>query len=200
MTVMRLNASHPLQPNNREEKEAKLKDFITRDLDLRRGRAVEGPAIRYALVARAPDSPSARALQALGAEIMAAGIEIKVILFESDCGFEDGAQSETLLDLAGIDIRFFRDPRFIAAHEQLILGANSSWIGDCMRRDPAKRDAFEVFQGSNKTIAQHAAVSFNRLWARAKPAKAGIVDGLAPDFVLAGQTNPADIPRPGNRR
>jgi hypothetical protein len=34
-----------------------------------------------------------------------------------------------------------RHPRLVEAHEQLVLGPETCWIGDCMQRDPAKCDA-----------------------------------------------------------
>ena len=56
-------------------------------------------------------------------------------------------------------------PRLIEAHEQLVLGPETCWIGDCMRRDPAKCDAFENFIEDCGEASGCAIVSFERLWA-----------------------------------
>ena len=50
-----------------------------------------------------------------------------------------------------------------------MLGRHSVWFGDCMRRDPDKRDAFTCFvTGSADTVVQTRA-TFQRVWAAAIP-------------------------------
>jgi len=43
------------------------------------------------------------------------------------------------------------------------------WIGDIMRREPAKRDAFENYVDNCEKTANWAKVAFQRLWAISKP-------------------------------
>ena len=67
------------------------------------------------------------------------------------------------------EIRWARHPRLIEAHEQLVLGPETCWIGDCMRRDPAKCDAYESYVEGCGEAAGCAAVSFERLWLASQP-------------------------------
>ena len=198
---MRLNASHPILPANREEKEAKLKDFVLRDLAHRRdGSNSNQPAI-YSVIARAPDSPVVRVLHALSNEIAAAGIEIQAILFEIEPNFEENIPALSLLDISEIDARVLNDARFAAAHEQLVLSPGRIWIGDCMRRDPTKRDAFEMYADNDATAFLHAESSFARVWPHVKPLKSvrGPV-GLIHDAVLASQSQSTSDGRVVTRR
>ena len=201
MTLMRLIASPTLILTNREAKEAKLKDFIAEDLAARKAGARDGAPLRYTVVARAHDSVVAHVLKGAAADIHAAGLAIAVVLFESETYFEETAPSASLLDVADIECRFLRDQRFAAAHEQLVLNTGRVWIGDCMRRDPSKRDAFELFHADNTPAALHASLSFNRLWDLAKPDQrmAG-ASSIAPGFLLAGETEqPAQRPASARR-
>ena len=54
----------------------------------------------------------------------------------------------SLLDISCGEFRVLGDPRFGAAHEQLVVGTHV-WTGDCLRRDPNKRDAFEVYHSDD---------------------------------------------------
>jgi hypothetical protein len=67
------------------------------------------------------------------------------------------------------EIRWARHPRLVEAHEQLVLGPETCWIGDCMRRDPAKCDAYESYVEGCGEAAGCAAVSFERLWGASEP-------------------------------
>ena len=62
-----------------------------------------------------------------------------------------------------------RDPRLLAAHEQLTLTATCTWVGDCMRRDPGKRDALERFAANCTQTGAHAIRSFESLWRATVP-------------------------------
>ena len=67
------------------------------------------------------------------------------------------------------EVRWAKHPRLIEAHEQLVLGPETCWIGDCMRRDPAKCDAYESYVEGCGEAAGCAAVSFERLWLACQP-------------------------------
>jgi hypothetical protein len=179
---MRFATSPRLLHIGREDREAKLKEFIGEDLAARR--AAGSSAHCYTLLARAPDSPVARALGMLATELADANVSVQAVLLDLD-SFTDEPGRASVLDLVNADVRLLTDVRFTAAHEQMVLSVNRLWLGDCMRRDPAKRDAFEIFHDVNAAAAQHACVSFARLWASAQPIRR--VRPLAPELVLAGQ-------------
>jgi len=163
---MRLKSVPTAVVVKREDKEGQIRDYIARAL------AIEGDSSlrvgrRIQFVARSTDSPSARALLALGDKIAAAGICIEVIfaIIErpgSPWLADDGAPFAR-------EIRHAVNPRLLDAHEQLILGDSIAWIGDSMRRDPDKRDAYEVFGTDSYEIVRHALLSFQRIWARSEP-------------------------------
>ena len=55
------------------------------------------------------------------------------------------------------------DIRLLDAHEQLVLDAATAWVGDCMRRDPSRRDTYEFYSNCPVT-ARHAVCSFAQMW------------------------------------
>ena len=67
------------------------------------------------------------------------------------------------------ECRLARDPRLLAAHEQLTLTPTCNWVGDCMRRDPGKRDALERFAPNCAQTGAHAIRSFESLWRATVP-------------------------------
>jgi hypothetical protein len=122
------------------------------------------------LLARSAESPVARALLAVGAEIAARGIVVRAIF-----GQPEGEKSSAGWSVAGPEVafrrelRWARNPRLADAHEQLVLGPATAWVGDCLRRDPSRRDAYEHFAADDATTARTMAVSFERLWAISTP-------------------------------
>ncbi|MGQ0455598.1 MAG: hypothetical protein ACT4OU_00915 [Hyphomicrobium sp.] len=174
----------------RTEKEVKLKSFIADAV------AVHDGAAPLTLVARATDSPVARALAACISESGRSDLAVHLVLFDIDSIVEDHAAA-SILDLRACDVRVLHDVRFVSAHEQLVLSADRIWIGDCMRRDPQKRDAFEIYHSNDASCAAHAVASFARLWAAAKPLARAIGRTLAPEVIAAGQAPAADcLPTP----
>ncbi|MGE0023269.1 MAG: hypothetical protein AB7S70_06515 [Hyphomicrobium sp.] len=143
----------------RENKEARLRDFITAHLESHRASGAAAGTVTYRLLALSADSPAARALNALAPDLAAAGIRVEAILCRRT--------PEVTLDTA--ECRFATDLRLLDAHEQLVLDRVTAWIGDCMRRDPLKRDAYEHFSDSPAT-AGHAARSFAQIWRATGPA------------------------------
>lgn len=148
------------RPNviGREEKEARLKSFITQHVDAHRTAGI-GPGITtYRLLALSAESPVARALSDLAADLSAGGIRVEAVL----------ARRSGTAKLEGAECRFVTDLRLLDAHEQLVLDRVTAWVGDCMRRDPLKRDAYELYSDSPVT-AGHAARSFTQIWRAAGP-------------------------------
>lgn len=193
--LMRFATSPRLLQAGREEREAKLRDFVAADLA---NHQVGGAnAHCYTLLARAPDSPVARAVATLSSDLAATGIAIRALLLDLEC-FTDEPGRVSILDIANVEVRLLSDARFTAAHEQLVLSPQRLWLGDCMRRDPAKRDAFEIFHEANAAAAAHAMTSFSRLWMSAQPVQR--VRPLAPQLVIAGQMAEEAVAQPAPRR
>lgn len=121
------------------------------------------------LIARSMESPVVRAVASLAAEIAAAGFCVRMIIAQADR--QSPHRDWVLSPDAYVDceVRWARRPRLIEAHEQLVLGPQTCWIGDSMRREPAKSDAFESYVDACTATAGAAAVSFERLWAASEP-------------------------------
>jgi hypothetical protein len=146
-----------------EEKEQRLRQFVEQQI----GQTCEH-GHELLVVARSLESPVVKAIASLDQAIAAAGGSVRLILAQ----VEDEAPC-----LAGNamrckhEIRWARHPRLIEAHEQLVLGPETCWIGDCMRRDPGKCDAYENYVEDCGEAAGCAAVSFERLWFASVPLK-----------------------------
>jgi hypothetical protein len=150
-----------------EEKEQKLQAFLSHHISrLRPGSDAPHPT-HLLLVARSLESPVIRAMASLADEIAAAGLGARVILAQVDREPlpEDWGRGIAFTH----EIRWAKHPRLIEAHEQLVLGPETCWIGDCMRRDPAKCDAYETYVEGCGEAAGCAAVSFERLWHASQP-------------------------------
>ena len=148
------------------EKVARISRFIAGDLETRTLHGMQTAGC-YLLLARSPKSPVAQALRADAQKLAAANVSVRVIFCEVAA-----ANDETLpFGLPG-ECRTVRDPRLLAAHEQLVLAPDRAWIGDCMRREPTKRDTYERFAENAPDVATHATRSFERLWRSATPLRA----------------------------
>jgi hypothetical protein len=147
-----------------QQKEARLTSFIADQI----GVCVEsGCAI--SVLARSIESPVVRALSSLHAAGRLANIAIKVILLEAGTTVGRAAHGAATGALGGSEFRLIADKRILDAHEQMIMAPTVCWIGDCMRRDPSTRDAFETMTTTHRIATSHAQASFARLWAIAAP-------------------------------
>ena len=144
----------------KEEKELRLRQLIINGLA--RLAQMGGGPLALRLVAQSAASPVARAVVQLKAEIAAAGIEAHAILTRVDQG---------LLPVIGASCSYRQlgDIRCHDAHELLILGPDTVWIGDCMRRDPAVRDSYELHADGCTETVRTASMSFDKLWQLASP-------------------------------
>lgn len=174
----------------KDEKEAKLTEFTERFLSVRRAQmaldlnATEGDATCF-VVARSADSPVAKVLQSLLPEFSAQSIAIKA-LYALPGDTLPFAAPPSAWALPRIECRRASDMRLLEAHELLILGPHTAWVGDCMRREPDKLDAYEFYADDCREMAAAALRSFHRLWAIAKP--------LAPR-VVAVNSGPIPLPQ-----
>lgn len=194
---MRIASSPRLLQVGREEKEAKLREFVSEDLAQRAAKSGSQKSVTYTLIARAPDSPVVRVLHDMKDVLQKSRIKLQAILLETDAMSEDRAEPSRL-DYTHIDVRLFSDVRFAAAHEQLVVSPTRLWLGDCMRRDPIKRDAFEIYHDDNAIAARYAKISFERLWNAAKPVRR--YKTAASEFVIASQNADNPPSRPASRR
>lgn len=157
-----------------EEKEENILRFIGYYVD--RMSLKEQPEVSertVTLVARSPQSPVARALIASAQELSGLDTRIQVIFCKLDpadrlSDWVDRSFSENGAPPL-VTLRRASNAALLEAHEQLVLGSEMSWTGDCMRREPEKRDAYEVFATFHPEAARRASQSFQSLWAIAEP-------------------------------
>jgi len=177
------------------DKEQKLRDFVFQHLVAARDRAEVGRFSQIQVVARSIDSPVVKAIVSLAREIAGAGMSVRLILAQAD----QETFGDTWFDAGQAigfphEVRLARHPRLIEAHEQLVLGPQACWIGDSMRRDPTKCDAFESYVEGCGEAAGCALVSFERLWVACEPL---LVRGLrSPATIAETGTPPEALPKP----
>ena len=185
---MKLNTKPRMDVVKRENKEAKLKTFITNHLSVTVASASSEP---WLLIARSVESPVVLALAAMEAELQAAGIKVLALLTEMSPAVVDSAAPSDV-KIVG-EFRILSDVRLLDAHEQLRLDAKTSWIGDCMRREPAKRDAYECHAADCTETADWTRKAFDHMWAKGK----SVILTAAPAVVApATDAAPSDFPPP----
>jgi hypothetical protein len=153
----------------REDKMEIVRTFIKASLLMPRAANI-GCIEEITLVARSAESPVARALASLGTDITSRGITVRAIF-----GYLECEKSPIGWSIAGPEIPFTRqlrwakNPRLADAHEQLVLGPQTAWIGDCLRRDPSRRDAYEQYVTADARTSETLHTSFARLWTASVP-------------------------------
>ncbi len=164
---MRFNTLPTVAVVKKEEKEAKLKAFIADHIARIRCDGQTSMTERtMLLIARSHESPVVRALASAVADGGASGISLKALILVP------GAASDSTwpAELAGsTEYRLLSDLRLLDAHEQLWLDDATAWVGDCMRREPSKRDAYECYAHGCTTTAQSVEAAFQRMWDKGQP-------------------------------
>ena len=151
----------PFRPfETKEERENTIKAFIRDALDA----CAVGREDAIALLARSPTSPVVAALLALSDELAERRIGAAVVLAGGATAAEDETWSLSFSARFIHEIRLTSKPRVLDGHEQLIVGDRSVWYGDCMRRDPLKRDAFTSFLPDDPNAARTCRFAFRELW------------------------------------
>ena len=154
------------------------------------------------VVARSAESPVARALVAVGSELASRGMTVRAIFSQLE-----PEKTPIGWSVSGPEIQFQRDlrwaknPRLADAHEQLVLADSVCWTGDCMRRDPSRRDAYEQFVTADVRTSRTLQISFERLWEASFPLAIRTVSGkrdAKPDSDAADQPLAALLPRDDN--
>ncbi|HWK40279.1 MAG TPA: hypothetical protein VNR88_15280 [Hyphomicrobium sp.] len=158
---MSTEAPSPLHGLSIAEKISRLTAFIADDLDARAATGMHATGACYLLIARSAESPVAQALRAHADRMSSMGIRVRTIFSEIDQ--TNGAHLAAPFALPS-ECRIARDSRLLAAHEQLVLTPTRTWLGDCMRREPGKRDAFERYANDCAQTGAHATRSFESLW------------------------------------
>ena len=174
---MRFRDPRALDGSKRDEEKAdRLKAFISDYVMSLAAPGVAAEAHRDVfLLSRTVDSPVLAAVLSLSNELAAVRAAVFAIIGTPGPDDED---LETLRAKAvapfDLSIRIARNPRLVEAHEQLVLGGVSTWYGDCLRRDPLKRDAYESFAAGDLAKAGMARHAFQRLWQAAVPLRLGV--------------------------
>lgn len=164
----------------REDKETRLNSFILNHLNASVART---GAQDWLLIARSPESPVVVALSNLAPVLQRSGIKVQALFTQCAPGSID--QSNAANVPFASDVRFTNDLRILDAHEQLRLDATTSWVGDCMRREPAKRDAFECYATGCAITADWSAKAFERLWSKGEPCPTGMTKPVVEEVVAA---------------
>ncbi|MFN3868318.1 MAG: hypothetical protein ACK4MF_04555 [Hyphomicrobiaceae bacterium] len=166
---MSVSAPPTMRVVKKEEKEAQLREHIAGHIALVAASSAPAdfggarPTHVYRLIVRSHQSPVVRALSALALDLAAAGIRIHALVAVPG-GDHEPAWPEELLAMT--EARSICDVRILDAHEQLWLGEETVWIGDCMRREPAKRDAYECYGIGCRQTAHSVLTAFNLLWSK----------------------------------
>jgi hypothetical protein len=154
----------PFRPlETKEERENTIKAFIRDGLD-GSTRGETGGEHAIALLARSPASPVVAALLELSDELAHRGIGAAIVLAGGATAAEDETWSLSFSAKFIHEIRLTSNPRVLDGHEQLIVGDRSVWYGDCMRRDPLKRDAFTTFLANDTRSVRACRFAFRELW------------------------------------
>jgi len=154
----------------REEKELRLRELVLGHLQTRPANAFQGAGERTCLlIARSADSPMAKTVLSLGASGSLRGYSVLAIF-----GFLGTAETVKIAEACrasawSLQVRWARDLRLLEAHEQLVLGTETSWYGDSMRRDPSMRDACELYAPECPATARLSIQFFEKLWRASEP-------------------------------
>lgn len=178
-----------------EDKESKLKSFISQFLQDNRTAVSSDRNSVLLLIVRSLESPAAKAVAAL-AEDGTLDLPVRAIVAVVGKAELDGPSEGAAAFFAGQTVRAARDPRLLDAHEQIVLGPATSWVGDCMRRDPMKRDAYECYAADCSETARWARISFERLWQASVPVEGRrmAVDSVAPTVEACPAVVPVETP------
>lgn len=167
---MPAKAQTSMQVVRKENKEARLRDFIQAAID-RADRADPSAPREMLLVARSVESPVLKAIAGLASQIASLGWTMRAVVMRTD-GIGYGAAVAPDLGNLPATFRHAANARLAEAHEQLVLPDAAAWVGDCMRRDPSQRDAFELFEAAPGSTALWAMRSFERIWLHGEELKA----------------------------
>ena len=112
------------------DKEQKLRNFIAQHIATDDLTGV-GRCSQIQVVARSLESPVVKAIASLAREIAEANVSVRMIMAHADHDtFGDAWPNAGHVVGFDHEVRWARHPRLIEAHEQLVLGPQTCWIGD----------------------------------------------------------------------
>ena len=132
-------------------------------------------ARQFTVIARSPQSPVILTLQSLMQELRSRQIRLQVVFCDIEPERALRSAWNAISDLSeqgrehGDLIRWNSSQAVLEAHEQMVLGARMCWTGDAMRREPGKRDAFDLFETNAPQICRLGVQSFSAMWRLAQP-------------------------------
>lgn len=154
----------------REEKEDKLERLLRRHLGaLAESTPCDAAETNCLLIARSADSPVAKLLLFYGAAGSLKRFSVRAIF-----AFLGTAETVRIAEACrasewSLQVHWARDLRLLEAHEQLVLGSATCWIGDSMRREPLSHDACELYAPDCPELTYRARRFFERLWQASEP-------------------------------
>jgi len=121
------------------------------------------------IIARSPQSPVVQAMRAMADELSERKVAVRAVFSDVDPERALQLAWETISDLGeGREhsdlVKWASAPGILEAHEQLILGAKMCWLGDAMRREPGRRDGFDLFDTEAPQKCDLAIKGFEAMW------------------------------------
>lgn len=172
-----------------EDKQSLLSKFLATALAADQSRSGDARSVSATLIAHSPTSPAARALVAFSTAGEGVSIELRAIFASAGTTVASAEHpAPTLQGVTWIATSELRDERLHNAHEQIVLDGRITWIGDCLRRDPAKRDAYETYAAADPVTTRWAELAFERLSRLATPCAIPGAGGIA----IATETTAGD--------
>ncbi len=131
-------------------------------------------ARQVTIIARSPLSPVIQALQSVTDDLSARQISVQVVFSDVDPEKELRAAWRVITGLSsgtghGDLVRWANSAGILEAHEQMILGQHMCWLGDAMRREPGRRDGFDLFDTDAPGTCRLGIQSFSAMWKFATP-------------------------------
>lgn len=121
------------------------------------------------IIARSPASPVIMALVAMSDELKSRDVAVRVVFSDIDperslhaawncvSVLSEGREHSDIL-------RWASQHGILEAHEQVVYGKGMNWLGDAMRREPGRRDGFDIFESGVPEKCVLAEKSFTALW------------------------------------
>jgi len=131
-------------------------------------------ARQVTIIARSPVSPVIQALASVADDLSARQIAVQVVFSDVDPEKALRASWDVISGLSkarehGELVRWASSPGILEAHEQMILGQHMCWLGDAMRREPGRRDGFDLFDIDTPHTCRLGIQSFAAIWNFATP-------------------------------
>ncbi len=147
------------------------------------------------IIARSPVSPVMLAMQAAAEDLRTRQVQVRTILSDVDPenALRSSWQAISMLapkqEYADL-VRWANAPAILEAHEQLILGEHMCWLGDAMRREPGRRDGFDIFEADAPRTCGLALKSYAAMWQHAQPVPKWLLCDIGDDRQGASSAGP----------